>query len=111
MSSETGQDLAVNDGSAPARDTRRMFERLRGLRERLGFAELAIVFIVVMAFVIGGLIGGTPVVILRTCSGMGPGECPPDEWVAVNPAAGLVAAAGAVLALIALDRVMKLRLR
>ncbi len=88
-----------------------MPDRLRALRDRLGFAELTLVGVVVFAFLIGGLIGGTPVTIFRTCSGLLQGECPPDKWVALNPAAGLLAAVGAVFALIVLDAVMRLRRR
>ena len=82
-----------------------MLGRLGAFREGLGFAELAIAFIVVMAFAIGGLIGGTSVTILGSCSG----ACPSDTWVALNPAAGLLAAATVVVALIAIDRFMRRR--
>lgn len=88
-----------------------MRERLRTLRDRLGFAELALVGVVVFAFLIGGLIGGTPVRIFRTCSGIVQAECPPDEWVALNPAAGLLVAAAMALALTVLDLVMRRRQR
>ena len=88
-----------------------MRDRLTAVRDRLGFAELAIVGVVLFAFLIGGVIGGTPVTIFRTCSGMLQAECPPDKWVQLNPTAGLFSAASAVLLLIVIDRVMRLRAR
>ena len=86
-----------------------MRERVRSLRDRLGFSELAIGYIVVLAFVIGGVIGGTPVTILAACGGFG--ECRNDEYIALNPAAGLLLAAGVALALTVLDLVMRRRQR
>lgn len=84
-----------------------MRERLGSLRTRLGFAELATVGAVVLAFLIGGLIGGTPVTIFRVCSGLVQRECPPDEYIALNPAAGLLAVTLAIVTLLVLDQITR----
>jgi hypothetical protein len=85
-------------------------DRFRAFRDRLGFAELASVGVLVLAFLIGGVIGGTPVTILSVCGGFG-AECPNDEYIALNPASGLLAAALAIVALLVLDQILRRRQR
>jgi hypothetical protein len=83
-------------------------DRFRTLRDRLGFADLATVGVLVLAFLIGGVVGGTRVTILSVCGGFG-AECPNDEYIALNPATGLLAAALAIVVLLVLDRVTRHR--
>jgi hypothetical protein len=86
-----------------------MRERLGALRNRLGFAELATVAVLGLAFLVGGLIGGSPRRLLQVCGGIMEVECPPVDWVEVNPGAGLVAAVIAGTALLVLDQIMRRR--
>jgi hypothetical protein len=88
-----------------------MRERLGALRNRLGFAELASVGVLVLSFLIGGVIGGTPVTILPVCSGFNQAACEAriDVYIALNPATGLLAVALAIVALLVLDRILRRR--